>query len=119
MTIQLALHQSTNDLILKAGGGVERVTDGRYVVQSVRSKLQTQLGEWVLDPSKGWLNFDDFSKQYDLFNIETRARRIILGTTGVKEILEINTFLTKRVLTLQFTATTEYGEINLSVPWSL
>ncbi len=115
--MQLALYQPTNDLILKAGGGVERVKDGRYVVQAVRSKLLTSLGEWLPDPTIGWLNFNDYSHQYDLFDIETRARKIILGTKDVKEITSIKLTVHDRVLTLQFSAKTTFGVIDLTIPW--
>lgn len=115
--MQLALNQKTNDLILKSGGGVERVVDGRYVVQSVRCKLQTLLGEWLPDPTKGWLNFEDFTHQYDLFDIETRARKIILGTRDVKEITSMTLDISDRVLMLQFSAKTIFGVINLTIPW--
>ena len=116
--MQLALDQTSNDLILKAGAGVERVSEGRFIVQLVRSKLQTQLGEWLLDPTKGWLNFDDYTRQPDLFDIENRARKIILGTDGVKEITAMELDLTQRVLTLTFSAETTYGVIDLTVPWT-
>ena len=115
--MQLALDRSTNDLILDAGGGVVRVSDGRYLVQAVRSKLQTSLGEWLLDPTKGWLNLNDYEKNYDLFGIETRARTIILGTDGVQEITDMDLTVSQRKLTLTFTATSIYGKIDLTVSW--
>jgi hypothetical protein len=117
MTAQLAIDKSTYDLIKPVGGGVARVEDGRFTVQQVTSKLNTFLGEWSLDPSVGWLNFEDFKKSYDLFSIENRARRIILGTQGVKEILNLEVVVEKRVLTLSFSARTIYGEIDLDIPW--
>ena len=98
MTVQMALSQAENDLILKDGGGIERVTDGRYTVQLVKNRLNTFLGEWLLNPTIGWLNFDDFERNPDLFDIEMRA---------------------KRVLTITFEATTIYGGIELTIPWSL
>lgn len=119
MTIQMALDPATNDLIEVEGGGIARVSGGRYTVQLVRSKLLTSLGEWRLDPRKGWINFDDYVRNPDLFDIEMRVRAIILGTKGVQKIDSMNLSLEKRVLTLKFTATTIYGGINLTVPWSL
>lgn len=115
--MQLALDKDTNDLIKKAGGGVERVTDGRYTVQAVRSKLQTRLGEWILDSTVGWLNFSDYKKGYDLFDIETRARKIILQTKGVEVIDSMDLTVTNRKLLLTFSATTVYGVIDLTIPW--
>jgi hypothetical protein len=115
--MQLALDHDTNDLIKGATGGVERVTDGRYTVQAVRSKLKTNLGDWVLDPSIGWLNYTDFKKGYDLFDIEDRAREIILQTQGVEAIDTIDLIVHQRKLTLTFSARTIYGVINLTIPW--
>lgn len=116
--MQLALNQATNDLIKPAGGGVSRVTDGRYTVQAVRSRLKTYLGEWVLDETIGWLNFSDYDRGYDLFDIESRAREIILTTKGIGSITFMTSTVTNRVLTLSFTATTEYGTISVEVPFS-
>ena len=115
--MQLALDQSTNDLIKGATGGVERVTEGRYTIQAVRSKLQTRLGEWIKDPTIGWLNFSDYDRGYDLFDIETRARKIILQTQGVEVIDTMTLTVLQRVLTLTFSARTTYGVINLTIPW--
>lgn len=119
MTVQMALSQAGNDLILKDGGGIERVTDGRYTVQLVKNRLNTFLGEWLLNPTIGWLNFDDFERNPDLFDIEMRARTIILGTTGVLSVDSATLELSKRVLTITFEATTIYGGIELTIPWSL
>ena len=116
--MQLALDQATNDLIKPDGGGVTRVTEGRYSVQAARSKLKTNLGEWILDETSGWLNFEDYDKGYDLFDIESRARVLILGTQGVDSILFMRSTVTNRVLTLNFTATTEFGTIDVTVPFS-
>jgi len=119
MTIQLALDPSTHDLIKPVGGGVSRVSDGRYTVQATKSRLKAILGEWALDESVGWLNFDDFKKGYNLFDIESRARVIILQTKGVKSISSMTSSVSNRVLTLTFKANTEYGTFDLSVPWTL
>ena len=115
--MQLALDKTTGDLILKDGGGVERVSEGRFVVQQVQSKLRAWLGEWVLDPSIGWLNFEDFEKGFDQSGIERRARSIILNTQGVSTILAMNTTYSNREVTLQFSARTLYGTIDLTIPW--
>mgnify|MGYP003633792040 FL=1 len=118
MTIQLALDKVTNDLIKPASGGVSRVDTGRYTVQLVKNRLQTQLGEWRLNPSLGWLSFEtDFTKKPDLFDIELRATNIILNTTGVLAINSISIALEGRKLYLSFTASTIYGNIDLTIPW--
>ena len=118
MTIQMALSRPSNDLILKAGGGIERVDEGRYVVQNVRSRLRTKLGEWLLDSTIGWINEEDLSHQYSVFDIEVRARQIIQSTAGVLTVLSISSSFEDRILSISFTAETIYGFIDLEVPWT-
>ena len=118
--MQLALNKATNDLYKPAGGGVTRVDEARFVVQQVQSRLSTFLGEWSLNPTVGWISLDiDFRKGHFLFDVETRARVIILETEGVLSIYTMELDLHQRVLTLTFTAATIYGDINFTVPWSL
>jgi hypothetical protein len=113
----LALDKDTGDLILPEGGGVARVTDGRFIVQQVQCKLRTWLGEWILDPSIGWLSPADMDKGYSAASIERRARTIILETQGVLEINSMTSTYSKRKLTLVFSAKTIYGNIDVTVPW--
>ncbi len=119
MTQQIALDSATNDIIKLDGGGIARVADGRYTVQLVKCKLLTLLGEWRLDTTKGWINYEDFKRNPDLFDIEIRAREVILGCKGVQKINSLNLVLSERVLTLTFQATTIYGGIDLTIPWSI
>lgn len=115
--MQIALDGKTNDFILKSGGGIERVHSGRFVVQQCQSKLKTWLGEWILDRSVGWINQEDFEKSFDQFNIERRARQIILGTQGVLSIVKLESTYSKRKLTMSFEALTTYGLVDLTIPW--
>lgn len=119
MSTQMALGYETNDLIKVVGGGIARVDKGRFVVQLVKNKLLTTLGEWLLDPRKGWINLDDFRRNPDLFDIEIRVRNIILSVNGVQRIDTLNLDLSNRKLNLTFTATTIYGGIELDIPWSI
>lgn len=117
MTTQLALSKNTHDLIMKPGGGIERVNLGRYTIQLVDCKLKTMLGEWKLNPSLGWIRLDDLKRNYDAFDIEMRARAIILATPGVKA-LEVFTLIYKnRTIDYTFKATTIYGSIDTTIPW--
>jgi hypothetical protein len=116
--MQLALDKATGDLMKPIGGGVSRVSEGRFVVQQVQSKLSVLLGEWPLDRSIGWVNMADFVKNYNIYSIERRARQIILNTKGVLVIDTLSIDVTARVLTLTFTARTIHGNIELSVPWN-
>jgi len=115
---QLALDKVTNDLFKPVGGGVTRVTDGRFVIQQVQSKLKTILGEWLLDSNVGWVNEKDFDRNYDLFDIENRARSIILSTQGVLNIINLTSTYNSRVLEIQFSARTIHGTIDITVPWN-
>lgn len=115
--MHLALDKTTGDLIKSDDSGVARVSEGRFIVQQVQSKLRTFLGEWVLDSSIGWVNFSDFEKNFDAFSIETRARSIILNTKGVLGINSLDSTYSNRKFTLSFTAKTVYGVIDLTVPW--
>jgi hypothetical protein len=117
MSTYLALDKVTNDIIFPAGGGVTRVDEGRFVVQQVSSKLKTLLGEWALDPSIGWIKIGDFKKNYDFFEIEDRARSIILATDGVSAVISITSSLVGRRLDIAVEAKTIYGDINLTIPW--
>ena len=115
--MHLALDKLTGDLIKSEGGGVSRVDSGRFVVQQCQSKLRTWLGEWILDRDAGWVNSQDFERSFDQFNIERRARQIILGTQDVLSITNLSSSYSQRTLTLVFTAQTRYGAIDLTVPW--
>jgi|TARA_R110000764_G_scaffold147292_1_gene235150 hypothetical protein len=115
----LALDKGTGDLILPAGGGVARVTDGRFVVQQVQSKLRTFLAEWILDQKLGWLSNSDFDRNYNEASIQRRARIIILNTQGVLEIISMTTAYSNRKLNIEFSAETIYGTIDVTVPWGI
>jgi len=99
------------------GGGILRVQDGRYTVQLVKSRLLTGLGEWLLDPRIGWLSQTDYERNYDLFDIELRARNIITSTPNVQEVTTMKLEVTNRMLYLTFTAKTTFGVIDLTIPW--
>ena len=116
MAIHLALDRLTNDLIM-TDEGIARVSDGRFVVQQVRSKLRTILGEWVLDRSIGLLERADLEKGYDAFDLETRVTECILSTAGVLVVDDISQTYENRKLTISFKARTIYGEISSEVKW--
>ena len=119
MTIQIALDSATHDIIKLEGGGIARNSTGQYTVQLVKNKLLTLLGEWRLDPTKGWINYDDFKRNPDLFDIELRARTVILSCTGVLKVDSLSLELSNRTLNVTFQATTIYGGIEATLPWSI
>jgi len=114
----LALDRDTNDIILGETSPV-RVHEGRYTVQQVRCALQTTLGEYLPRPDVGFLNNDDFERNPDLLDIETRAREIILGTKGVSTVIELSISLANREAEINFTAHTIYGVVYDTVPWGI
>ena len=117
MSIYLALDKDSNDLIKPTGGGVSRVKDGRFLVQQLRCVLNTVLGEWVLDPSIGFLNLRGHTKHYDKFDIETRLYEVALSVEGIKRIYDVSIILERRVLTIILKAETKFGGIDLTIPW--
>lgn len=112
---QLALDSNNHDLI--KGNGNARIDQGRYTIQLVECKLKTLRGEWDIDPSIGWINFDDHDRNYDLFALELSATRIILSCQGVQSVDSMTLTVVDRKLLLQFTASTIYGGISLTIPW--
>lgn len=115
--MHLALNKATGDLYKPEGGGVTRVDQGRFVVQQVQCKLRTIFREWILDRTVGFVGMDDFKRNYSIFELEDRAKKIILGTQGVEEIITFTSDYSQRILTLTFSARTIYGVINLTIPW--
>ena len=115
----IALDKATNDIYKKQGGGIVRVTDGRFVVQQVSCKLKAVLGEWILDKSIGFMNLTDLVKDYDLFDIQLRLTEIVTSTQGVLSLDSVDFNYKDRVLKVDFTATTIYGLIDTSIPWDV
>ncbi len=115
----LAIDKGTHDIIFPEGGGVSRVDAGRFVVQQVKCKLLSWLGEWVLDPRVGWLAPEDFEKNYDAYDIEDRARQIMLNTDNVQSVNFIKLTYKSRKLLMEAEMQTSYGVINLTVPWGV
>ena len=116
----LALDEATNDLMLDPEGGLIRVSEGRFTVQQVRSKLKTIRGEYFPLTSMGWVGLDDLTKNPDVFDIETRARQIILGTVGVTALDSLSLALgDRRNGTVSFVASTQYGIIYETLPWGV
>lgn len=117
MTVYIALDKATGDVMKPIGGGIQRVKDGRFIVQQVQCKLRTFLGEWILDSRIGFLNFDNFEKNFSTYDIEDKARELILGTKGVLSISSLVSTYKDRKLNISFQATTVYGTIDSEVPW--
>ena len=114
--MQLALDRNNNDLIFNSEG-VDRIDKGRYTVQLVRNRLRVWVGEYKLNPTIGFLNEQDFIKDFKIYDIEAKAREIILTTKGVKDITKMSSTLEGRRLSINFKARTAYGEIEDALDW--
>ena len=118
--MNLALDKVSNDLIINDDGTIARVSGSRLTIQLVKNRLSTNLGEFVLYPRVGWLSLDQFGMRPDTYRMEAEAKRIILSTEGVDEVLNFTMALGKdRVLQVSFLATFTDGTHNqFNVPWS-
>ncbi len=102
---------SKNDLIIR-NGSIKLVSDGAEVVQHVRSRLLSYTDEWFLDTKSGTPYFQDILiKPANLPNIESTIKTRILRTPGVKGLVEFLMEYSDRILTISFSAETEYGDI--------
>jgi hypothetical protein len=93
-------------------------TDGlEYCAQLVKCRLLTFLGEWKLDPNIGipWTGVLD--RSYDISATKFAVQRTIETTPGVKSLnsLTLKADNETRLLTVDFTATSIYGEIAMGV----
>ena len=115
MAISRAL-DSNNDILL-SGGRIAVVEDGAQVAQHVRTRLLFYFNEWFLDLSAGTPWYEEvFVKPANLNNVESVLRLRISQTPELAIITEFSMALsttTDRILSVSFTAETEYGEINI------
>jgi len=105
MSFNLKLDPVTHDLII--GAGFERVEGAEYVIQLVKTRLLTFLGEWELDPSLGlpWFEFGSL----ELAQAQGVIADVIKSTPGVQALTSINVSREGRDLYVNFTARTIYG----------
>lgn len=112
MAISRAL-DSNNDLIIE-NGSLKLVRDAAEAIQHVRTRLLFYLEEWFLDTSAGtpWLQ-EVMVKPVNLANVESIIKTRIIQTPGVLTLQEFSMEYdtSSRRLNVQFTAETEYGEI--------
>ena len=104
-----------HDIIV--GRQVSRTDKLEYTVQLVKCRLLTFLGEWALDRGIGvpWTGVLD--RSYDISATKFAIQNTIQTTVGVKSInsLSLKADPTTRLLTVEFTATSIYGEISAGV----
>lgn len=109
----MALALNTNNDIFSEKGSIRRVYSSSQVVQNVRTRLLTYLGECFLDTTRGTDWFGKvFIKPINLSTAETEIKRIIIQTRGVETLdnLELTFDSATRLLTVSFGATTTDGD---------
>lgn len=107
-----------HDIII--GRGATRIDGAAMVAQLVKTRLLTLLGEWEQDPSRGLPWFDSiFSKQVRPSDIQAAIANIIRQTNYVRQIIsvDIDANYRTRLLTIQFTAISTFGNISELVEW--
>jgi len=106
-----------NDLFLE-NGRIGTIQAGDQVVQHVRTRLLTYLGEWFLDINAGLPYFQNiFTKPVNLTLTESVIKNEILQTPDVNKLVSFEfTFdRTKRILEIEFEAETTFGEVSSSL----
>ena len=105
-----------NDIIVQAGA-LRLVTDAAETVQHIRSRILFYLEEWFLDRASGTPWFQEiFVKPVNLANVESIIKTRILGTEGVEVLTSFSMDFnpTSRKLTIDYSAETIYGSIDVS-----
>lgn len=105
------LLDENNDIVV--GKRIARVSGARHVAQLVKCRLDTFLGEWIIDPSVGIPWDVVLVRGYDLEVVYHAVHRKIATTRGVNKINSFSMVPDKkqRKLLIQFEAETNYGVI--------
>lgn len=114
MSVNLKLNAEHDIIVTRS---IERTEGLEYCVQLVKCRLLTFLGEWKLDANLGvpWTGVLD--RSYDISATKFAVQRTIETTVGVKTLnsLTLKADNETRLLTIEFTATSIYGEISAGV----
>lgn len=105
-----------NDIYI-VNGKFFNVSDKEEVAQLCTTRLRTFLGEWFLNTNIGTNYFGVvFVTPIDLESIDSEFRSIILNTQGVKELTSYQSTIdsSTRTLTVEFTANSIYGDIDIN-----
>jgi hypothetical protein len=84
------------------------------VGQAVKTRLLLWRGEWFMNKSEGTPYMQDILGRNTNYDLQIKAR--ILGTRGVKEIIDYSSNVINRALSVTCTLSTIYGTITLSLP---
>lgn len=118
MANNLKLDANTHDIII--GRGATRVGGAEQVAQLCKCRLLTLLGEWKLDTSLGLPWFEAIlTKNVREADIQTAISGILAETNGVQKVIsvDIDADFKMRLLTVNFTALSDYGDISEFVEW--
>lgn len=114
MSLNLKL-DAAHDIIVTRS--VARTQGLEYCAQLVKCRLLTFLGEWKLNANLGipWTGVLD--RSYDISATKFAVQRTIETTPGVKALRSLSLVAdnSTRLLTIEFSATSIYGEINTGV----
>lgn len=98
---------TNNDLTL--------VTGRDEIAQVLRQRLRVFLGEWFLDSREGVDYYGEVLKKApDVGRVDTLFKNEILSSPGVIELIQYNSDIVGRKLTVTFTARTEDGILNFN-----
>lgn len=109
---------SNHDIII--GRGATRVGGAEQVAQLCKCRLLALLGEWKHDATIGLPWFDGLlSKTIRPSDIQVTVANIVRTTPGVQQVIAVNveTNRTDRIVTINFIALSDYGEITELVSW--
>lgn len=104
------------------GGTLVTISGVEAVRQAVRIRLQTLLGEWFLDQSKGTPWFQSIlGKNRSPAVLKTIFLQRVKGTVGVNQVpsLVLSLDRTARTLSVSFSATCDFGQFDDTVALSL
>jgi len=105
-----------NDLSIENNSFVI-LEDENAVVQNLRTRLRTYLGEWFLDTTDGMPYYQDiFKKGPDFAIVQEAFKNRILDTDGIISLDKYSfEFTDDRTLSLEFTASYGTGSITESI----
>lgn len=110
---------SSNGLIMFGRGDIELVYDFEQVIQHIKQRLNTFLGEWQYNTLIGIPYYDLFEKPIDIDIFSYWIRKTILETPGVEGLEEflIDIDEVNRVISINFVCigSTEGTEVRVTL----
>lgn len=104
-----------HDIII--GRSAERTQGLEFTAQLVKCRLLTFLGEWELNRNLGLPWMGVLRKSFDISALKFAVQNTIENTAGVLTVdsLSMRADTKTRMLTIEFTVTSKYGEISSGV----